>query len=347
MENVVTSMERVRKTMNFCEPDRVPFFLLCTHYCAKLLDMPIEEYFSKPEHVVKGQLLLKNRYHNDCVNPFYSVGHEYAAFGGEIIFHKQGPPNAGEPIIKHLEDIERLQPPDIKSSKSLMQSLKTITLLKEEVGESTPILGAVVSPFTYPILQMGFDKYIELIYERPDLLDRLLRINEIFCTEWANLQLRAGASFITWIDSMAAPSILPKERYLRTGYLSAKRTIAKIQGEVAIATSSASTDSILEEILSCGIKGILVSHFDDMEQTKKKVDRRATLLGNLNGIDMCNWTRADVEAKVVHAMKQAGTGGGFILCDNIGDIPYQVSEDTLFEISECVKHWGRYPLIQG
>lgn len=339
-----TSMERVLTAMNKQEPDKVPLFLMCTHYCSKFLDMSIKNYFSKPENVAKGQMILLNKFNNDCLNPFYSAAHEYAAFGSEVIFNEEGPPNAGEPIIKNFDDILKIQPPDVKNSKILRNCLKTISILKSEVGTSVPIGGGVVSPFSLPILQMGFNKYIELIYEKPELLDHLIKINEKFCTEWANMQLRAGATFITSIDSMSVSSIIPKSIYLKTGFTSAKRTIPTINSDVAIATSSASSASILEEILQSGIKAILVSHTDDLAEMKKKVNKRATLLGNLNGIEMCKWTPSDAEFNVKEAIRKAGAGGGFIICDSLGDIPYQVNETILYEISESVNKWGRYPL---
>ena len=344
MEKKYTSMERVLTTMNMGEPDKVPLFLMCTHYCAKFLDMSVKDYFSKPINVAKGQLELLKKFNNDCLNPLYSAAHEYAAFGSEVIYCEEGPPNAGEPIIKNFDDILKLQLPDVKNSKVLGNCLETISILRSEVGIQVPITGSVLSPFSLPILQLGFSKYIELIYEKPELLEHLIKINEMFCTEWANLQLKAGATFITYVDSTSVPSIIPKSIYLKTGFPSAKRTIPTIKSDVAIATSSASSVSILEEILETGIKAVLVSHTDDLALVKKKVNKRATLLGNLNGIEMCKWNRAEAESNVKDAIRKAGAGGGFIICDSLGDIPYQVSEDILFEISESVNKWGRYPL---
>ncbi|MFT8351998.1 hypothetical protein [Clostridium saccharoperbutylacetonicum] len=70
----------------------------------------------------------------------------------------------------------------------------------------------------------------------------------------------------------------------------------------------------------------------------------SALNGNLNGIEMCKWNRSDAEFNVKVAIRKARAGGGFILCDSIGDIPYQVNEDILHEISESVNKLGRYPL---
>ena len=50
------------------------------------------------------------------------------------------------------------------------------------------------------------------------------------------------------------------------------------------------------------------------------------------------------EAAVKRAIAQAGPGGGFILSDNHGEIPWQVADETLLAIGEAVARWGRYPL---
>ncbi|MGR8935731.1 MAG: methylcobamide--CoM methyltransferase MtbA, partial [Gammaproteobacteria bacterium] len=41
---------------------------------------------------------------------------------------------------------------------------------------------------------------------------------------------------------------------------------------------------------------------------------------------------------------KAGRGGGFILADNHGEIPWQVPEAILLAIGDAVERWGRYPL---
>jgi uroporphyrinogen decarboxylase len=50
--------------------------------------------------------------------------------------------------------------------------------------------------FSLPVIPMGFDRYIELIYEQPERLARLMQANEEFCVEWSTDQLAAGATAI-------------------------------------------------------------------------------------------------------------------------------------------------------
>jgi len=63
---------------------------------------------------------------------------------------------------------------------------------------------------------------------------------------------------------------------------------------------------------------------------------------------MRRWSPDRAEAEVKAAIAAAGRGGGFILSDNHGEIPWQVPENVLIAISEATRRWGRYPLeIEG
>ena len=67
----MTSLERVMKTLGHQEPDRVPLFLMLSLHGAKELGLSIQEYFSRPEHVIEGQLRLGQKFQNDCLFPFF------------------------------------------------------------------------------------------------------------------------------------------------------------------------------------------------------------------------------------------------------------------------------------
>ena len=74
---------------------------------------------------------------------------------------------------------------------------------------------------------------------------------------------------------------------------------------------------------------------------------RMTVIGNLNGIEMARWTPAEAKHQVRQAISAAGKGGGFILADNHGEIPWQVSEDVLLAIRDAVERHGHYSLPNG
>ena len=90
----MTSLERTMAAVNHQEPDRVPLFLFLSLYGAKELQIPVKDYFSKAENIVKAQLRMRNKYKNDCIYTFSYAPIEVEAFGGEVIFVEDGPPNS-------------------------------------------------------------------------------------------------------------------------------------------------------------------------------------------------------------------------------------------------------------
>lgn len=339
-----TSLQRVLTTLGQKEPDRVPMFLLLTMHGAKEAGCSIREYYSKAENVARGQLLMRAKYRNDCLYAFFHASIETEAFGGETIFIEDGPPNAGEPVIKQAKDILNLVPPQIASAGCLQKVLEAIRLMKSQVGDEAPIIGVVMSPFSLPVMQMGFESYLNLMFEQPELFERLMRVNEIFCVDWANAQLAAGATAICYFDPVSSTSIVTRDQYLRSGHPVACRTLAQIKGPTATHFASGRCLPIINDVVQTGTYIIGVSTDEKLREVKKAAAGRLSLLGNLNGIEMCRWSTRDAEAAVKQVIAQAGKGGGLILSDNHGEIPFQVKEETLLAISEAVHTWGQYPL---
>lgn len=340
----MTSLQRVLKTLGHQEPDRVPLFLLVTMHGAKELGLSIKDYFSRAENVVEGQLRLRAKYRHDCIYNFFYAPLEVEAWGSEVIYRDDGPPNSGMPFIQDFQDIKNLEPPRIEEIPCLRKVLKSAQMLKEKIGDDAPIIGVVMSPFSMPVMQLGFDRYIELMYERTDLFNQLMKINEEFCIQWANAQLKAGSTAICYFDPVSSTTISTKDMYLKTGFEVAKRTIARINGPTATHMASGRCLPIIGDIAKTGTAIIGVSWQENLEELKAECRNKLSVLGNLNGIEMRRWSPEQAEEEVKKTISQAGFGGGFILSDNHGEIPWQVPDEVLVAISETVHKWGQYPL---
>jgi uroporphyrinogen decarboxylase len=337
-------MQRTLTTLGQQEPDRVPLFLLTTLHGAKELGLSIEEYYSRAEYLAEGQLQLLKKYRGDCLYSFFYAAIETEAWGGTTNYLPDGPPLCGPPVIRSPEEIDKLEPPKILESLPLLRVQKATRILKERVGDSVPIIAVAISPFSLPVMQMGFDRYIELIYEQPDRFERLMQVNIAFCVEWANAQLAAGATAVCYFDPVSSTTTIPRELYLKTGHQVAKRTLSQIKGPTATHMASGRCLPILSDIADTGTAVVGVSTLEDLADLKAAANRRVSLLGNLNGIEMRRWTPEQAEMAVKRAIAKAGRGGGFLLGDNHGEIPWQVPEEVLLAIGEAVERWGRYPL---
>ncbi len=340
----MTPMERTLAALSHKEPDRIPLFLLLTMHGAKELGLTIKDYFSESRHVVEGQIRLLEKYGHDCIYAFFYAPLEVEAWGAEVIYADDGPPNSGAPVVRKYGDIKSLNVPDVKHTPCLCKALDAIRMLKAKVGDTTPIIGVAMSPFSLPVMQMGFEPYLRLIYEESELFRRLTDVNIRFCVDWSNAQLKAGATAICYFDPVSSATIIPRELYLKTGFEIAGRTLSQIKGPTATHMASGRSLPILDDIVKTGTAAVAASRLEDLAAVKERCRNKISVLGNLNGVEMVRWTPSETEQAVKECIAKAGAGGGFILSDNHGEIPFQVTDDTLFAIGGAVRKWGVYPL---
>lgn len=340
----MNALERTLTTLGHQEPDRVPLFLLLSLYGARELNMPIKEYFSDAQTVFEGQKQMLQNYGADCLYTLQYAAAEYEAFGGGTRFISNGPPNSDVPIVQSPKDIENLRFSSPEAVPSLNRVLQTTALLKEEYGDNYPIVGVCISPFSMPVMQMGFDRYLDLMHREPALFWTLIRTNQEFAVAWSNAQLKAGATAICYFDPVSSPTIITKNQYLETGKKIAKETIARINGPTVTHFASGRVSSVVDDLSETGTLALAASSLEDIGALKQKCKGKIAVFGNLNAIEMIRWTPQEIEKNVRKIIQKAAPGGGFILSDNHGEIPYQMPPENLKILKNVVDEFGSYPL---
>jgi uroporphyrinogen decarboxylase len=308
------------------------------------LGLSIGDYFSSSGHVIEGQLRMRDKYKHDCFYPFFYGAAEVEAWGGEVVFSENGPPNAGRPVISDPAAIGDMAPPGVESTPVLCRILEATAGLRAAAGDDVPVIGTVISPFSLPIMQMGFEPYLILLHEQPERFRQLMAVNEQFCLQWARAQLRAGATAICYFDPMSSPTILNRQMYLETGFAIARRMISAIDAPVAVHTASGRVQPIIDDLFAAGANAVCPASEEDLAHIRAACGRRMSVIGNLNGVAMRRWSPRDAEDRVRQAISRGGAGGGLILADNHGEIPFQVPGFVLKAISRAVHTYGRYPL---
>jgi hypothetical protein len=66
--------------------------------------------FIHPFNVAQGQLQTREKYGHDCLYGFFYAPVEVEAFGAEVIYFNDGPPNSGTPFIQDPETIRPWHP---------------------------------------------------------------------------------------------------------------------------------------------------------------------------------------------------------------------------------------------
>ena len=116
-------------------------------------------------------------------------------------------------------------PPSIKDNPPLQRVLRLIRILNKRSAGEVPMLGVVISPFSLPIMQLGFGPYLDLLHDQPLMAKRLLQVNKDFCVAWANAQFQAGATALVYFDPMSSPTITDPGMARSIGMTMAQRVL--------------------------------------------------------------------------------------------------------------------------
>jgi uroporphyrinogen decarboxylase len=143
---------------------------------------------------------------------------------------------------------------------------------------------------------------------------------------------------------VCSPTCIAPELTRRAGFPIVRRTLSEIRGPVVTHLASGRVLPVLEDLAATGTLAVGVGPLDDLAQVKAACQGRLGVFGNLNGIGMRRWTSAAADRAVRDVLRAAAPGGGFILADGHGEIPWQVSDDVLGAISDAARSHGAYPL---
>ena len=108
--------------------------------------------------------------------------------------------------------------------------------------------------------------------------------------------------------------------------------------------ASAKVIDSINKIIDSKVVAVSFSHSDDIKRLKEKFKGKVSFVGNLDGISMRKWTYQDVEKNVKELIINGASGGGLVISDSHGEIPWYVSEEVLYSISEVVQKYGTYPI---
>ena len=329
--SAMTPLDRTLAALSHQAPDRVPVIINPTMHGAKELGLSLEAYFARAEHVIEGQIRLRARFGHDCLVPFFYSALEAEAFGMETVFSDDGPPVTGAPVLRATADIDSLRPPSMDHPR-LQEALAATRGLAEHAAGEVPVLGTVISPFSLPVLLMGFEPYLVLLHEQREAFWQLMDVTTQFSIAWANAQLTAGATAIAYFDPLSGHDFTSAALFELTGFPIACEALAAIDGPVAYHLASGRIGDRLDHFARTGAVALSTNAFEPLAELKAQAAGRIALLGNLNSVEMARWSPAEAAAAVGSVLADCGTDGGFLLGDHHGEIPFQVADEVLHAI---------------
>jgi uroporphyrinogen decarboxylase len=336
----LTPAERIGAVLSGTLPDRLPYFLNAALHGAGLVGTSIRGLFGDAELAVEGALAVQARLGNDLVTSFLHAAGEVEAFGGEVLFYEDGPPNAGTPPLT-AASLAALRPPRLDHP-ALALRIEVTRALAARVEGRIPVVGALVAPFSLPAMQLGLPAWFDLLHDAPREAERLLAVNVEHCIAFGRAQLAAGATVILAFEPLAAPTMTSRAQWRALGMPALQRMLAGLGGPCGLSTASAPMGSVAMDFAHAGAALLCPSDADEIVAIERASSGKAVVVGNLNALAMRTWSPDDVEREIRAFAARALPRGRVIAAEHHGEVPLQVPLETLVHIAKALRRHGRY-----
>jgi len=272
-----------------------------------------------PELACEVTLQPIDRYPLDAAIIFSDILTVPDAMGLGLYFVDGEGPKFERPVREEA-DIARLASPDLEKLKYVFDA---IALTRRELAGRVPLIGFSGSPFTlacYMIEGGGSDDFRRvksMLYSRPDLLHRILRVNAEAVTAYLNAQIDAGAQAIQIFDTWGGTLSDAAFREFSLAY--SMQVLAGIRhgpdGHVPRILFTKGGGQWLDAMAGSGADALGIDWTTDLGDARHRVGARVALQGNMDPMALFG-TPAAIETEAKRILGRYGEGPGHVF--NLG-----------------------------
>ncbi len=340
----LTSLERIQTAVNFEEPDRIPILPLISYALSELIGCTVFDYCHDAAKLSDAIVAGYRKFKYDAVIAFADVYLFAEAAGLPLKFPQNSVPKPLESPIKGVEDVEKLEIPDVKKDGRLPMLIEAIERTSRKLPRSVPIYSGGLGPFTLSAQIRGLESFLKDLYMNRTLVEKLVPFTTKFLIELGKAELEAGAHIIHLGESFAGPPTTPP-RYFKEFSLPYDRQIFekwKSWGAITSIHMCGESSLIWPLIAETKADILEIDYLVDLGKAKQFFKDKMCLMGNIDPSGVIHrGTPEDNEKACRDCIEKGANDGGYILssgCLIMPGFPHQ----NLETIVKTAKEYGKY-----
>lgn len=276
---------------------------------------------TNPELACEVTLQPLRRFRLDAAILFSDILTIPDAMGLGLRFTEREGPKFERPV-RSEQDIDCL--PQIDPETDLRYVMEAVRLVCRELAGKLPLIGFAGSPWTLATYMVegggsrDFKRVKTLLYDRPDLMQRLLDKLAQATADYLNAQIAAGVQVVMLFDTWGG--VLSSQNYLEFALASARQVRERLntrQGEKIIPTIlfTKGGGQWLEAMVEAGFDALGLDWTCDLGQARRRTGNHVALQGNLDPVALYASPKT-IQAMVAQILERFGPGTGHVF--NLG-----------------------------
>jgi uroporphyrinogen decarboxylase len=323
--STLTSRERVLRAVRRQPTDCVAAMPYMYDIAAETAGIPVLEYCTNPDAMVRAQLALHARVGQDVI----AIGSDnyYIAegFGCQTTRDPDEIPSLIKPPLESIADVFDLGAPDPYRDGRMPVMLEALKLARAAVGDAVALRSPGTGPFALASYFIGSQQWLlevamvehELEEANEAAVLHALELSTEALIRFGKACHDAGADILHCGDSLASCNVISPATYARFSWPYSKRVFEAWHAHGArncILHICGNSTRVLDLYAGTGADMVEIDHAVDMGEAKRRIGQQTALVGNVHTItELLDGTPETVRASAQRCIDQAGAGGGFLL----------------------------------
>jgi uroporphyrinogen decarboxylase len=323
--STLTSRERVRRAVRREPTDCVAAMPYMYDIAAVTAGVPLRQFYTEPEAMVRAQLALHARVGQDVIaigaDNFYIA----EGFGCVTTRSDEEVPALVEPPLRRMADVFELTVPDPYTQGRMPVMLEALRLARSAVGDAVALRSPGTGPFALASYLIGTQQWLMEIAQIEAEMEEANEVAVHHALELASDALiafgkacwDAGADILHCGDSLASCNVISPRTFERFSFPYLQKVFRAWHDygvTCAILHICGNSTRVLDLYAATGADLVELDHAVDLRVAKARIGDRVGLVGNVDTVtELLQGTPATVRASAQRCIDQAGPGGGFLL----------------------------------
>jgi MtaA/CmuA family methyltransferase len=312
--------ERVEAVLNFSEPDRIPVIPPFQGFWALVASgLKVTEAFATPMKGAEAQLWMLEKTPFDALEVIWDWLTPVEACGCKVVIPEASNPATMEPVVRSLDEVGKLEVPDISKHARSVNDFKIATFLNGKLSKDRFTYITLTCPFTLAAELRGVENMMLDILKKPDMLKPLIEYSSQVLQEYLRWASDTGVDGMFWCDPSASAGLISPKQF-RTFAMPYGKTILQKTKETdmkALLHICGNTSDRLDALLEMSPDLMSLDYHVKLADAAKVLGGHVPFMGNVDTTDLFMKKPEDVRAAAKACLRSV-TGRGFALgaaCD--------------------------------
>ena len=345
----MNSVERVLTALSHKEPDYVPVYPILSGVTRNLVSADYKTWSTNADVCTAALVKASQDFDIDCLVTLVDLSIECDAWGQELIYpeNEAAHPNYNNCVIKEIEDYQKIQKVDYRTSERMMFHIEVCKNLVNKVGQEKPIVAFVFGPLgVLSMMRHQHEMYMD-IYDDPEAVKAAATAVNGTLKDYVNAIIDTGVPAVMFDTLFASGSIMSKTMWREMeGDLVKELADICHERNVAVMIHNCGQkiyfDAQIESMNPAAISFLYPpDDCKDFAECKAKYGDKITLIGCVPPVMAVVGSDEEWDEYCKQQIDIMARGGGYMLATGC-EYPANASFDRAKRMIDIAKGYGSY-----